>query len=158
ARELRNEERPEGAVISLSVLPAAARAEVVIGVDGAVEVEEFVLRNPDKIVVDITGAALGIPSGDAYDRIARAGIIDVRYSQYRKNVVRVVLTLDGAHPYSVVRGQRAVRISVEGASKRLDAWHAGAAPMPVVQAPLHVETEARTSVARPAEPSRPEPP
>src|SRR5262249_3120865 len=92
ARELRNEARPEGAVISLSVLPAGGRAEVVIGVDGAVEVEEFVLRNPDKIVVDISGAALGIPSGDAYDRVARAGIVDVRYSQYRRNVVRVVLT------------------------------------------------------------------
>ena len=113
------------AVISLSVLPTANRTEMVIGVDGSVEVEDFALTNPDKIVVDISGATLGIPAAESYDRVTRAGIVNVRYSQYRKNVVRVVLTLDSARPYAVVRGKHDVRVSVEGPSTRLAAWHVG---------------------------------
>src|SRR5689334_23144718 len=113
------------AVISLSVIPTADRTEMVIGVDGAVEVEDFALTNPDKIVIDVSGATLGIPAAESYDRVTRAGIINVRYSQYRKNVVRVVLTLDSARPYAVVRGKNEIRVSVEGPSTRLDAWHIG---------------------------------
>ena len=97
---IRNEEpAPTASVISLSVVPTSEHADVVIGIDGAVEVQDFTLHGPDKIVVDVTGASLGMPATDSYDRVTRAGIIDVRYSQYRRNVVRVVLTLDSARPY-----------------------------------------------------------
>src|SRR5881394_2119032 len=101
-------------VISLSVVPTSDRADLVIGIDGPVEVHDFTLPAPNKIVVDITGATLGIPTTDRYDRVARAGIVDVRYSQYRKNVARVVLTLDSARPYPIVRGKHEVRVSIEG--------------------------------------------
>ena len=37
----------DGAVLSVSVVPATGRAEVVIGIDGAVTVHDFTLRNPD---------------------------------------------------------------------------------------------------------------
>src|SRR5690348_13658651 len=53
---------PTASVISLSVVPTADRADVVIGIDGPVDVKDFTLRGPDKIVVDITGASLGIAS------------------------------------------------------------------------------------------------
>jgi type IV pilus assembly protein PilQ len=115
---------PAASVISLSVVPTSDRSELVIGVDGPVEVLDFTLRDPDKIVVDVTGATLGIGT-ESYDRVTRAGIVNVRYSQYRKNVVRVVLTLDSAKPYSVVRGKHEVRVSVEGHSNRLETWHVG---------------------------------
>jgi type IV pilus assembly protein PilQ len=125
-RGLRPSETPgTAAVISLSIVPTADRAEMVIGVDGPVEVQNFALSNPDKIVIDVSGATLGIPATDSYDRVTRAGIINVRYSQYRKNVVRVVLTLESARPYAVVRGKHDVRVSVEGPSRRLDPWHVG---------------------------------
>jgi type IV pilus assembly protein PilQ len=120
----RPELAPAASVISLSVVPTADRSEVVIGIDAPVDVEDFMLHNPDKIVVDITGAALGIAS-EPYDRLSRAGIVNVRYSQYRRNVVRVVLTLDGEKPYLVVRGKHEVRITVEGKSKQLNPWHVG---------------------------------
>jgi type IV pilus assembly protein PilQ len=115
----------EGAVISMSVVPTTGRAEVVIGVDGAITVQDFILRNPDKIVVDITGATLGVPQGAAYDGVARGGIVNVRYSQYRKNVVRVVLTLDEARPYSVVRRDSEVRIAVAGEGEDFESWQIG---------------------------------
>ncbi len=114
----------DGTVSSLAVTPAAGRAEVIIGVDGAVEVQDFTLRGPDKIVIDISGATLGLPAS-GYDRIERGGIVDVRYSQYRRNVVRVVLTLDHQRTYTVSKGAKDVRIAVQADSGRsFTAWHA----------------------------------
>jgi type IV pilus assembly protein PilQ len=113
----------EGVVKSLSVLPATGHAVVVIGVDGAVDFQDFTLRSPDKIVVDISGVSLGMPQA-GYDRIERGGIVDVRYSQYRKNVVRVVLTLDRSRSYSVSRTERQIRIAVKADSAQtFTAWH-----------------------------------
>src|SRR5215203_5260856 len=97
-----------GAVTSLSVVPAGGRAEVVIGLDGPVQVQDFALRGPDKIVLDMTGASLGLPAR-GYDRVDRGGVVDVRWSQYRRNVVRVVITLDGTHEYEVARGDGELR-------------------------------------------------
>src|SRR5689334_9085115 len=119
----------DGAVISMSVAPTAGRAEVVIGIDGAVDIQDFTLRNPDKVVVDITGATLGLPTGDVYDRVARGGIVNIRYSQFKKNVVRVVLTLDSPRPYTVVHGAHDVRIAVNGANERFNAWAVGDRPV-----------------------------
>jgi len=146
---------PTASVISLSVVPTSDRSEVVIGVDGPVEVTNFALRDPDKIVVDVTGATLGI-GAESYDRVTRAGIVNVRYSQYRRNVVRVVLTLDGAKPYSVVRGKNAIRISVEGKSSRVASWHVGFdVPAVAEKATTRAETtESRTPTAKVSEPRR----
>jgi type IV pilus assembly protein PilQ len=115
----------EGAVTSLSVVPASGRAELVIGVAGAVDVTDFTLRSPDRIVLDITGASLGLGSR-SYDHVARGAITDVRVSQYRKNTVRVVINLDGPRSYEVTKENGEVRVSVahDGASK-FSAWHTG---------------------------------
>src|SRR5918911_2644189 len=121
----------ESAVTSLSIVPAPEHAEVVIGVSGPVTVRDFTLQSPDKIVLDITGAVLGVPASN-YDEANRGGIIDVRYSQYRKNVVRIVLTLDDAHKYNIVRFPNELRVKVKGEPPILFvAWHIGNAPVAV---------------------------
>src|SRR3954463_8653404 len=89
-------------VRSVSVVPASGRAEVVIGVDAAVDVQDFTLDSPARVVVDLKGATLDMP-GSSYDRVARGGVTNVRYSQFRSNVVRIVIELDGVHPYEVKR-------------------------------------------------------
>jgi type IV pilus assembly protein PilQ len=124
----------DGVVKSLSVLPATGHAVVVIGVDGAPDYQDFTLRSPDKIVVDISGVSLGMPQA-GYDRIDRGGIVDVRYSQYRKNVVRVVLTLDRSRSYSVTRTERQIRIAVQAdSSQTFTAWHTVADAVPSLAA------------------------
>jgi type IV pilus assembly protein PilQ len=110
-------------VTALSILPAAGRADVVIAIEGAVEVVDFILDNPRRIVVDLRGATLGMPAR-LYDRISRAGITNVRVAQYKPEVVRIVLDLDGPREYTVVRGEHDVRISVNGADG-FTAWQAG---------------------------------
>jgi type IV pilus assembly protein PilQ len=100
-------------VHSLSVVPSSGKAEVVIGVNAAVDVQDFTLDAPYRVVVDLKGATLDM-SRRTYDRVSRGGITNVRYSQFRPNVVRVVIELDAKHPYAVTRSTGEVRISVTG--------------------------------------------
>ncbi|MDQ3950942.1 MAG: AMIN domain-containing protein, partial [Gemmatimonadota bacterium] len=123
----------ESAVTSLSILPGKGAAEIVIGVSGPVTVRDFILHSPDKIVVDITGATLAMAPSN-YDEANRGGIVDVRYSQYRKNVVRIALTLDDARKYNMVRYPNEIRVKVRAEEPVLFvAWHVGNAPVAVVQ-------------------------
>src|SRR5256714_5596261 len=100
-------------VHSLSVVPSSGKAEVVIGVNAAVEVQDFTLEAPARVVVDLKGATLDMPNR-TYDKVARGGITNVRYSQYRPNIVRVVIELDAKHPYEVKRNPNEVRVAVTG--------------------------------------------
>jgi type IV pilus assembly protein PilQ len=123
-------------VHSLSVVPSSGKTEVVIGVNAAVDVQDFTLDAPARVVVDLKGATLDM-SRSTYDRVARGGITNIRYSQFRPNVVRVVIEMDAKHPYEVKRSDREVRIAVTG-GKTADysSWSSGrkanhaAAPTP----------------------------
>lgn len=115
----------EGSVTSLSIIPASGKAEVVIGVAGGLEVRDFTLRSPDRIVLDLSGASLGM-SSRGYDRVSRGGISDVRYSQFRKGTVRVVVYLDGPRSYQISRTDGEVRVAVTvPAGSQFASWHIG---------------------------------
>jgi type IV pilus assembly protein PilQ len=122
----------DGAVVSLSVVPSTGRAQVVIGFSGNVGIKHFTLRNPERIVVDLTGANLGMRQS-GYDRVARGGVVDVRYGQFQPNVVRVVLTLSGPRHYQVVPGKGAVMVSVDGGGDFI-AWRTNGTSAPAVVA------------------------
>jgi type IV pilus assembly protein PilQ len=115
----------EGAVTSLSVVPSSGRAEVVIGVAGGVEIADFTLKSPDRIVLDVSGASLGL-GARSYDHVARGGIMDVRFSQYRKGTVRVVIYLDGPRNYEVNKDDGEIRVAVTtDAAASFAGWHIG---------------------------------
>jgi type IV pilus assembly protein PilQ len=100
-------------VHSLSVVPSSGKTEVVIGVNAAVEAQDFTLDAPARVVIDLKGATLDM-SYRTYDKASRGGITNIRYSQYRPNIVRVVIEMDAKHPYEVKRSDREVRVSVTG--------------------------------------------
>ncbi|HEU5478740.1 MAG TPA: AMIN domain-containing protein, partial [Candidatus Tumulicola sp.] len=115
-----------GEVTSLSVVPTAGRAEVVVAVDGSVDVDDFSLASPPRIVLDLRGAKL-VAGGRMYDRIARGGITNVRVAQYRDNIVRLVIDLDGQHSYTVNRTLNEVHVVLDpnGTTKTsFTAWRA----------------------------------
>ena len=87
-----DEKGPASQVTAVSVVATPGHAEIVIAVKGAVDVRDFVLREPDRLVVDVVGATLQ-RTGATYDGIARAGITDIRYSQFRPDVVRIAIPL-----------------------------------------------------------------
>jgi type IV pilus assembly protein PilQ len=108
-------------VRTVSVIPIAGRAQVVIGVDASVEVDDFLLESPYRIVIDLKGATLDM--APRYDRLARGGVTNIRAAQFKPNVVRVVIEMDAAHPYEVTRGDGEVRVAVSGGVASFNAWH-----------------------------------
>src|SRR5690349_8306174 len=76
-----------GSVTAVSVVPATGRAEIVVAVDSAVDVQDFTLSSPSRIVLDLSGATLSMPPR-FYDKVSRGGVKNVRYAQYKADVVR----------------------------------------------------------------------
>ncbi len=142
-----DDKTPGSEVTAVSVIPTPGHAELVIAVSGAVQYKDFVLREPDRLVVDIVGARL--KNGTAYDGIQRGGIKDVRYSQFRPDVVRVAIYLDRSRDYQVEQAGDAIRVRF-GADQGFLAWSS--------TAPADLEPPAAPAVARapevtpPAEP------
>src|SRR4051794_752152 len=110
-----------GEVTGVSVQAAPGRADVIINVRGAVEVRDFMLQGPDRLVLDVVGARLkGNPISD-YDGIKRGGVLNLRFAQYKPDVVRIVLDLDRAMDYHVERVADAIKVSF-GTDQSFLAW------------------------------------
>ncbi len=110
-----------GEVTAVSVVPTPGHAQVLINVQGAVEVSDFVLANPARLVIDIQNARLS-DAGGVYDGVARAGILNVRMGQFQPNVVRVVLDLAQLKPYTLEReDDGSIRVSF-GADESFLTW------------------------------------
>ena len=110
---------PAGEVTTVSVVPTPGEAQILIAVRGSVDVKDFVLREPDRLVIDIVGATLS--PGSAYDGVLRGGITDIRYAQFRSNVVRVAIYLDRSRTYRVERLDDAIQVSF-GTDQSFLAW------------------------------------
>jgi type IV pilus assembly protein PilQ len=151
---------PAAQVTAVSVVPTPGHAEIVIALDGAAEVRDFMLRGPDRLVIDVVGATLH-RSGTAYDGIQRGGIKDIRYSQFRPDVVRIAIYLDGARDYRLEKGSDAVRVRF-GADQSFLAWSSAAPadlepprgtlvqPAPEVSPPAEAASRAASSALPPA--------
>jgi type IV pilus assembly protein PilQ len=101
----------DGEVRAVSVRPASGNVEVVIDLQGAVEVQDFTLNGPARLVLDLVGARLTGPA-TLYDGQNRGGIRNIRYAQFKPDVVRVVIDLDVLKDYKVQRGAGQVRVSL----------------------------------------------
>jgi type IV pilus assembly protein PilQ len=136
-------------VRSISVVPGAAGPEVVIAVDDGVEVEEFTLANPHRIVVDFKGALLTIPA-NFYDKVNRGGITNIRAAQYAPGTVRIVIELDAVRTHQITRRANELRVSIAGTTVAFDPWYSmGAKDRAVAAADLPAQrpAAATTSVA-----------
>ena len=110
-----------GEVTGVSVQASPGRADIVINVRGAVEVRDFMLERPDRLVLDVMGAKLTGNAAVMYDGVKRGGVLNLRYSQFQRDVVRIVLELDHAKDYHVERGAEAIRVSF-GTDQSFLAW------------------------------------
>ena len=122
-----------GEVTAVSVMPSPGRAEVVINVHGTVDVKDFMLQNPDRLVLDVVGARLSA-TASRYDGVNRGGVRNLRYNQFRSDVVRIVLELDAAKDYKVTRDGDAIRVSF-GADRTFLSWSSTAPASLAVPAP-----------------------
>ena len=139
----------DGEVRGVSVVPAAGKVEVVIDLQGAVQLNDFTLTSPARLVIDLQGARLSVPA-TLYDGKNRGGVRNVRYAQFKPDVVRVVIDLDALKDYEVERvgGQVRVRIGTERTA--FTAWSSSTV------APTAVAARTRAPAAAPAVTGGPE--
>jgi type IV pilus assembly protein PilQ len=142
-------------VTGVAVAHVGGKAELRITTESGVEVKEFRLDGPDRLVVDITGARLHA-AARPYDGVTRGAIRNVRLSQFSANVVRVVVDLDGRRAYEMARDGSTIRIGIDGAATAFAGWES-AASMPAV-AELPAEKPAAPAPAPAPAPARAEAP
>ncbi len=133
----------DGEVRSVSVLPAAGQVEVVIDLQGAVDVQDFTLSGPARLVVDLVGARLTAPA-TLYDGQNRGGIRNIRYAQFKPDVVRVVIDLDVLKDYQVQRGAGQVRVRIGTERTGFAAWsslNGAAVPVATTTTPVRPPSE-----------------
>jgi type IV pilus assembly protein PilQ len=147
-----------GEVTGVSVQPSPGRADVIVNVRGAVEVRDFVLERPDRLVLDVVGAKLKDNAGTMYDGVKRGGVLNIRYSQFQSNVVRIVMELDQAKDYHLERVADAIRVSF-GTDESFVGWSSSERPKPVtatgtVKREPEVQLSAQNLVRAPSEEPR----
>src|ERR1043165_8754360 len=135
-----------GEVTAVSVLPGPGSVNVVIDVRGGVQVSDFTLKEPARLVVDVKGATLRT-RGILYDRINRGGILNIRYSQFSPEIVRVVIELESLRDYRLEHADDAVRIAI-GTDRGFTAW-SSVAPAAMGFAPRKETPVAEPPVAEP---------
>jgi len=124
----------DGEVRAVSVLPAAGKVEVVIDLQGAVDVRDFTLSGPDRLVIDLIGARLVAPAA-LYDGQNRGGIKNIRYAQFRPDVVRIVIDLDALKDYQVERRDGQVRVALGTERTAFVRWSSQTAGTPAPAPP-----------------------
>ena len=122
-----------GEVTGVSVQPSPGRADVIVNVRGAVEVRDFVLDRPDRLVLDVVGAKIKGNTPNLYDGVVRGGVLNIRYSQFKPDVVRIVMELDRAKDYHLERVADAIRVSF-GTDQSFVAWSSNDQSEPPVPA------------------------
>lgn len=148
AAPVRAEGPGTGEVTAVSLAPSAGKAELVIAVKGAVDVRDFVLTSPDRLVLDVVGARLSDATPSAYDGTVRGGVLNLRYSQFRPDIVRIVVELDGPKAYEVSRRGESIKVAF-GAEQAFQAWSStDAGAEPVAKAARAKAPEIRPSLAR----------
>ena len=127
----------DGEVRGVSVQPATGKVEIVIDVLGAALVQDFTLSNPARLVIDLQGTRLTGPVA-LYDGQNRGGVRNVRYAQFKPDVVRVVIDLDALKDYQVERGAGQVRVRIGTERTAFAAWSSNT----VAMAPVAVASRA----------------
>ncbi|MEO8450663.1 MAG: secretin N-terminal domain-containing protein [Gemmatimonadota bacterium] len=137
----------DGEVRAVSLVSQPGRAELKIEIHGAVQVKDFTLSDPARVVLDVTGATLPTAFSDSYDGVNRAGIVNMRVRQFNQNTVRVVLILDKSKPYQVIQEDDAIRVSF-GATESFVAWSAGSVVGATVDQRIVEQAPGRTGPTR----------
>jgi len=158
AAPARAEGLDSGEVTTVSLAPAAGKTEIVVAVRGAVDVRDFLLTSPDRLVLDVVGARLSGTTATLYDGVKRGGVVNLRYSQFRPDVVRIVVDLEGPQTYDVDRSGDAIRVSFSG-GQPFQAWSSADAAAPADTVTAQVAAATPTAAApTPATPAAAAPP
>jgi type IV pilus assembly protein PilQ len=108
---------PAGRVQEVRISPSGDETEIAVIKNGDVEIRDFILRDPARLILDVHGAVNELPEG-TFEGIGRGGIVRLRSSQFRDDVVRLVFDLARPATYQTAdEGERyTVRFANPGGS------------------------------------------
>jgi len=109
-----------GPVKEVRVAPGANTTEVVVAVDGAVEVRDFMMEGPHRLFVDLIGARSALDR--EFYAIERGGVVSVSATQYSEDVVRMVIELENAVAYDVFPEEGRVLVALENPGGDFRPW------------------------------------
>jgi len=112
---------PPGQVHEIRVLPAGGDTEIVVTSDASVEAREFLLAEPARLIMDLHGASVGDLRG-AYDGIGRGGVMRLRTSQFRPDVVRLVFELTGLPSYETAASEGRFVVRFPNPGSEFEVW------------------------------------
>jgi len=97
---------PAGVIVGVGLTNDGPRTLVRVNAAGEVTYRVSRMRNPDRLVLDFTGARIGTGKTTILSELAP--VRAVRLGQFKPEIARVVIDLAGAAPYSVQRDGKAV--------------------------------------------------
>src|SRR6267143_2420153 len=95
-------------ISSVAIMQAPQRASVRVEGEGRLDVHAARMQNPDRLVLDFTGARLAVQRTVIPG--VSAPVRGVRIGQYRPDIARIVIDLTSATPYQLSRDAGAVVI------------------------------------------------
>jgi type IV pilus assembly protein PilQ len=95
-------------ISSVAITQAPRRAAVRVAGEGRFDVRDARMQNPDRVVLDFAGARLAVQKKVIPG--VSSPVRDVRVSQFRPGITRVVVDLTAAAPYQIAREGSAVVI------------------------------------------------
>jgi type IV pilus assembly protein PilQ len=111
AQELGGARASAGVISSVAVTQASQHSSVRVEGAGRLEVRASRMQNPERLVLDFSGARLAVQKS-VIPGVA-APVRGVRLGQFRPDVARVVVDLTAAAPYQILREGPAVVISFD---------------------------------------------
>ncbi len=117
----------------LSLAPVDGRTDLTIRVDGQVTVKDYRLGDPERLVIDVTGARKALPA-DRFDDLKRGGVQSIRVSQFQPEVVRVVVDLTQRVEYRIDRRSGEIHVSFPNPAGPFEPWSVGVGEKRVVRA------------------------
>jgi type IV pilus assembly protein PilQ len=127
-------------VREVQITPAGAETQISVVVGSTdVSVHHFMLAEPPRLILDVEGANHAL-SRHSYEAIGRGGVIRMRSSQFRPDVVRLVFDLTRDLDYDVTQSNGNVQVRFENPGEAFTTWSTNlsgnaAAAVPVAAAP-----------------------
>jgi type IV pilus assembly protein PilQ len=109
------------AVTEIKIAAVGRETEIVVIAEGEIEVSDFLLDEPTRLILDLRGARHALPRY-AYEEIGRGGVIRLRSSQFLEDVVRLVIDLTFAPTYSVDASRGTVTVRFDNPGPPFEPW------------------------------------
>ncbi len=109
------------AVTEVRIAAAGGQTEIVIIAEGDIQVSDFLLDQPTRLILDLRGAHHALPRY-AYEAIGRGGVIRMRTSQFLDDVVRFVIDLTFAPTYTVSVSRGVVTVRFRNPGPPFEPW------------------------------------